>query len=239
MKINMNAQLNKGTFKNFYYDHKEYLVPIVSITISAFLLLFFILPQISSFSEKNKEKNTEVAKLDELKKTTSIASTADLKKLDSDLALASGALPAGKDFEKILGALSSAASNTNVAIVDYQFQDSGSLVGSVQKFPALSFKINLLATPAQAIDFTNKLYESLPLSETSTFSYSKDVSSLTILFYYKPFAPVGSEEKVTIERMNDAQSQTLDTISGWASKSIGVNDILPSSESAKTSSPFQ
>lgn len=239
MKINLSTEINKETFKSVYYEHKEYLVPAISITVSAILLLVFLIPQVTSLSAKYKEKNTEMTKLTELKQTTNLASTADLNKLDSDLSIASRALPASKDFETILNGLSTAATNSNVAIIGYQFQDVGFSVGSVQKFPALLFQIDVRAKPSEVIDFINKLYSSFPLSEVSSITDSKENASISVVFYYKPFAPVGSEEKTTIRKMNNLESQALDTISNWEILPPGIENILlPASPSAEIGSPF-
>ena len=242
MKVNMNVEISKETLNLLYTEYSEYVFPALSIAISLMLILVFLLPQITSFSAKNTEKNTEVAKLNQLKSVNSLVSGTDVTLLDSNLSIASAALPTTKDFEAILSTLSSIGNDANVSILNYHFQDGNfSSQGNASRIPSLSFNMDLSASPAQTLDFINRIYQAFPLCEVTSITGADISSTISIQFFYKPFEPSGSGDMSVVKSLNPKETNALAQISKWsAAASITIINQAPvsSSGSGESNSPF-
>lgn len=239
MKINFNAELNKEQVDYFLREYKQFAAPALSLLVAVLLFLFVLLPQIFSFSSKKSTADSENKKLSQLKDAENIAASTDVVTLSSNLSLSSGVLPSDKDFQSILNAISQAASDSNVSIKSYQFsnfQPSTMLLN----YPSLTFSIDVDGSAAQVIQFIDSLYKKAPISEVTEFTGDGGSSSLTVLFYYKPFLPATETTNISVRKMNQTESNILNVISDWGVFSGVETGILPeSTESAETSgSPF-
>ncbi|MBI2621569.1 MAG: hypothetical protein HYW63_02880 [Candidatus Levybacteria bacterium] len=241
--MNFNTKLSKEEVLSFYSDNKEYALPALSIVASFFLFFVFIVPQLISFPSKRQEANIENAKLERIKEAEKVLTGANVDILDSQIKIATKALPPGKAFEEILNGISSAVSLSNTQIESYQFDTQTILsTGSIaSKFSTLLFEITIIGSTQEAIEFTKALYKTYPASEVTSILTSSGITSVKALFYYKSFSQVSPEERTQVRSISAKEKETLDEISKWNDTSavIFFEPEVSATESAENdSSPF-
>lgn len=232
--MNPNLNLEFSTLRDIYARHKNYVMPIIIIVVCFVLLTQITLPQLTSLSQKQQDENFEKTKLNTINRNLQIVNSFDAKTLDSELSLSTDALPIGKDFVGIINSINLAANKTGVILGDYEF-----LVGDLSKTPpgksAPSLEISLSVSggvPATA-SFMTELYKSLPIAEVTNLIISNNRSSLTAVFYYKPFGNV-SDATIPIGILSSNQISILKELSTWNdSKNLG---LIPVSTSSATPS---
>lgn len=232
--------LDKLTLEQLYRRYKDYLIPILSIIICFFLLVFITIPQIGILSEKQQQYNLEKTKLKALTNNYNILLSLNDTTLDSQLALTVDALPSSKNFTSILNSINLAANKSGVFLGDYEFQ-----VGDLSKpplgknIPALELTLFINGGANETVKFVNELYKSLPISEATDIGVNNNRSSVTTIFYYKPFTDT-KDNFLPINSLSKNYLDIITEISTW--NNPRVLEILPSinaSQSASSSfSPF-
>lgn len=225
----------------YYYENKEYLVPVLAISISLLLFFVFLLPQILTFPSRKQAIDSENEILKKIQETEKIVLSEDSEELDSKIKIASNALPPGKNFEQILNGISTAAALSGTQIENYQFQND-ELVGAVKsKYPKLEFKVSIIGDSREAIDFIKELYKTYPVSDVINISSQESITMITVNFFYKPFPSAGGEARTTLKELTGQQKQILDDITKWNNGDVGslidINFEASSSAQARTS-PF-
>ncbi len=239
MKIN--TQLNKEAIANLYFENKEYSLPLFAIVISVLLFFVFIVPQATSFPSRKNEIDIETAKLNKIKESEKVLSAINEDLIDSQLKISSKALPPNKAFEEVLNSISTAATLSNTQIENYQFQEDEDVLADADKFPLLTFEVDVIGGVGQAIEFINQLHKTYPISEVTNIISTGGVSTITVLFYYKPFPSISSEDRGQIRNMSAKEKSTIDEISKWNDVSIQTTGepVIDASVSAEVrSSPF-
>jgi hypothetical protein len=234
----MNKEITKESLKALYEEKKAYGVPLFSILVAFFLVIFFILPQVLSLPGKLSERTAEMEKLTNLNDKEKVLTSTNEQTLDANLRLATKALPGEKDFESIISALSLAASNSNVVLSDYAFQ-SVEAVDDEERFPTLSFEVSVIGEARSIISFTNELYNISPIAEVDAITIGEASSKVLVNFYYKPFPQLTNEDILNISELSERERETLSTISNWAQSESSLELVAPpSTESGERSSPF-
>lgn len=239
MKIN--TQLNKEAIANLYFENKEYALPLFAIIVSVLLFFVFIVPQATSFPSRKNEIDIETAKLNKIKESEKVLSSIDENLIDSQLKIVSKALPSNKAFQEVLNSISTAATLSNTQIENYQFQEDENALVDANKFPSLTFEVDVTGDVRQAIELINQLHKTYPISEVTNIINSGGVSTITILFYYKPFPSISFEDRGQIRNMSAKEKSTIDEISKWNDVDIQTTSefIIDASASAELrSSPF-
>ena len=239
MKIN--TQLNKEAIANLYFENKEYALPLFAIIVSVLLFFVFIVPQAISFPSRKNEIDIETAKLNKIKESEKVLSTIDEDLIDSQLKIASKALPSNKAFEEVLNSISTVVMLSNTQIKSYQFQEDENVLADANKFPSLTFEVDIIGGVGQAIEFINQLYKTHPISEVTSIISTGNVSTITILFYYKQFPSIIFEDIAQIRNMSAKEKSTIDEISKWDDVSIETTteSVIDASASGEVrSSPF-
>lgn len=239
MKLALNQELNKENLKGIYIEQKALLVPVLSILISIFLFLFFLLPQLTAFPAKKTEIDSEEKKLDTIKKATEFARVSNPLVVDEDLKIAGQVLPVEKDFEGILNAISAASNASGVVVGQYQFtlNSAARNVGVLSGIPFLIFTVSVDGDPQQVLDFANELYKTAPVSEITEINYSNNAAAFTILFYYKPITPAGFEDGSLVRKMTPVEESTINDIKEWSLPLANLSEIqvIPASGSGSLS----
>lgn len=231
--MKFNSEFNKESLKAEYYEKKIFIVPATAIFIAILLFLFFILPQVLDFPSRVNDIDRENQKLDKIKTSLSIASSADAEKLDFDIQVLSRTLPQGKNFEKILNSISTSASLSNTLILSYKFQDLASIFGTnIKDIPALNFKIEIIGGPRDASLFIDELYKLNPISEVIKITTDEGSTTIEVVFYYKPFETLNQEQKIELNNITSEQSATLDIVSSWPDIVAPTFFNLPTESSA-------
>lgn len=233
--MNNKISLNKLTLEQLYVKYKDYLIPILSIIICFFLLVFITIPQIGILSEKQQQYNLEKTKLQILTNNYNVLSGLNDITLNSQLALAVGVLPSGKNFSSVLNSINLAANKSGVFLGDYEFQ-----VGDLSKIPlgknvpALELTLSINGGVNETVKFVNELYNSLPIAEVTNITVSNNRSSIIAIFYYKPFAD-NKNNSSPVTALSKNYLDTINQVSSWNNPQ--VLEIISSLNASQSASP--
>ncbi len=237
----MNQKYNQEKLMLYYYENKEYLIPVLAIAISLFLFFFFLVPQILSFPSRKQAIDVENEVLKKVQETEKIVVSQNAEDLDSKIKIVSNALPPGKNFEQILNGISTAAALSGTQIENYQFQNLENEAPDNSKYPKLEFSVSIIGDAREAIGFIKELYRTYPVSDVTDIRSQDGITTIAVKFFYKPFPAVGGEDRTTLKNLTVSQAKTLSEVSEWNNSEIGsVIDIdLEASSSAEVrTSPF-
>lgn len=240
MKIKNN--LSKESLTALYYENKELSVPILSIVISIFLFLVFIIPQLLSFPSRKDDIDLENVKLDAIKESEKILSVANVDLVNSQAELVTKIIPKDKSLEDSLNAIFTSASLSNTQIESYSFQDSSTPELEQGELLKLNFNVSIFGGMDQAAGFIDNLYKTYPISEVERVEFKEGISTLSIFFYYSPFVTDSLSDRTKVKEMSEKEKATLEEILKWNDNSGStIFDLIsPSTGSARTStSPFE
>jgi len=239
--MKFNAELNKDSLKSDYYEKKPYIIPGVAILISVILFIMLIIPQLLNFSTKINDIERENQKLNTIENSVNIAANANVAKLDDDIQTISRTLPQIKNFEKILGSISTAASLSNTLILSFQFQNVETNNIGQKDVPALNFKVVIFGGPEVASLFIEELYKLNPISEVTSVKTDEGLSTLDVLFYYKPIETLNQEQVIELKNLTNEQVSIINTVGEWPNiDAPSIFNITSESSVSATgrSSPF-
>lgn len=239
MKKNIN--IDKEALTVLYKKNKEYLLPIVIITVCFSLFIFVIIPQIYSLFDLKAEARRESEKLNILKTNYTNLLNVNDSTLESQYRVSSSVLPVGKDFAGILNAVSIAASKADVSIGAFEFRvgDLSKPPTSVKKFPILELTLNLNGDANGASRFISELYKTAPISEIITLKTYYNSINTTINFYYKAIPSVSFKEETPLKLLSEADIIVFDNISKWVNTNRELSSPLEASLSGNfNSNPF-
>ncbi len=237
----MNKKFSQERLMLYYYENKEYLIPVLAIAVSLFLFFIFLLPQIISFPSRKQAIDVESEVLRKIQETEEVVISQNTEDLDSNIKIVSSALPPGKNFEQILNGISTAAALSSTQIDSYQFQNLENETPTDSKYLKLEFKVSIIGDAREAVGFIKELYKTFPISDVTNISSQESITSITINFFYKPFPSVGGEDRTSLKGLTAEQSKTLSEVSKWNNDEIGsIIDIdLEATTSAEVrTSPF-
>lgn len=233
-------KINKSILEEFYKQHKNYLIPIATIVACFILILEVTIPQISSLSDRQRQVQEEKSKLQILNDNFNIISSLNDSNLDNQLRLAVNALPVEKNFAGVLNAVNTASGKSGVFLGDYEFQVGDlSKVAPGKGVPTLSLSLQMSGGLEVVSRFLAEIYKTLPVSEITNIQSTKTSSSVSLVFYYKPFS---NAVNVTIPMKNLSKNyiDTLKNLSSW-NNPANIQYILNTSSSSaqlNPSSPF-
>jgi len=229
------VNIDSTTFWFLYRRYKEYLLPVGVILVCILLFLLVIIPQFQNFLDTQGQAKSEANKLIILKNNLNLLTNMDESQLDSQLQIVSVALPPNKDFEGILNGISVAANRAGVFLGDYEFQVGDITKPSLnaQSFPSLQLSLTINGGVSGITKFMAEIYKTVPLSEITGVKVTSTTSEITILFYYKPFPPLGFNDSTPI---NSVSSQGLSTISNLSSWNNAVKISQPVLQESPASS---
>lgn len=230
--------LELKTFEELYARNKNYIVPILIIVVCFFLLIQITIPQLTTLSQKQQEERNEKSKLNTLNKNSEILSKLNDATLDSYLQLMIDALPLEKNFAGIINSINLSANKAGIFLGDYEF-----VVGDLSKVspgknaPTLEVVLSVNGGVAPTAKFISELYKSLPVTEVTSVVVTGDRSTVTAMFYYKPF--VGDTDTVNpLSDLNQSQLDLIRQMFTWNNSRIAEQVTFVSTQSAIPSSPF-
>lgn len=229
------------SIKIIYNRNKHFLIPFFIILVCIVLIAQVIVPQINTFFKVREEAKNASQKLADLKKDLSILSSLDGNTLESQLKIASFALPINKDFGGILSALYSAEkdSGVNVGAFSFQLGDLSKSEEKDAKFPSIELTVNFENDIGAVNNFIDIIGKTLPISDVSAVITDDDSSSVSLLFYYKVLStsdiqkderivPISNDKLSLLGKLNTFNSTLLSNISSESAES----------SSSKTTNPF-
>lgn len=232
--------IDRLTLERLYKKHKDYLIPIVTIIVCFILLVQITIPQIGILSQRQEDVGAERKKLDNLTNNLNLLSGLNDYTLDSQLSLSVSALPPEKNFASVLNTISLAAGKAGVFLGDFEFQVGDlSKIPPGKKAPSLSLALFVNGGVGGTLRFINELDRSLPLAEVLNIEVNNTSSTVTVVFYYKPFVNI-TDSTLPLSPLSKTYTDTLKEISTW--NNPGVIE-LPTSPVASESglsptSPF-
>lgn len=208
--------LTSNTLKIVYSRNKEYVPPIGMVLLSLLLFVLLILPQVADISQLQNNEGEMKKKIAGLQTKYNFLKNYDDSNLDNQVKIASNALPRQKDYSGIVSAISKSAGNSGISLDDFSFT-----VGDLTTEPTVSSppSIQVSFTIKGSIDSTKKFLQSLskqlPLSEVTSLQISNGVTSLSTIFYYKPFPSlqVSGLEDSPLSPLTQEQSLLLNNLS--------------------------
>lgn len=173
-----------------YYRYREYFIHIFVIVVCIGLTAYFIVPQVVTFGQERSKEAAYEEKIALLEKNLATLNRLDGESLAEQFHTASQALPMTKDFVGVLESIAAASRIARVSVDDYSFE-IGDLSTESAKLtaakPFLQLSLTITGDSGGANRFIKALLEQLPLSEVISLSTGEKSSSLTTVFYYKPF----------------------------------------------------
>lgn len=232
MKSKKGISLDHNTFKLIYLNNKEKALPFAVIVISFFLFLFFILPQISDFLKAREEDVVARREIQTLQEKYLLLNSLSSSDVESKLGLTALVLPPSKDYASIITSLSRTAAVSGITLDDFSFNvgDLSTKSAIVSAPPSLLINLTMKSGLEGTKKFTQNLYNQIPLSEITSIQVGKGNSTLSVLFYYKPFPPLSIDPKSAITPLSSDSISLLNTLYSWSS--------LPSANLSSTASAF-
>lgn len=237
------VNIDSTTFWFLYRRYKEYLLPVGIIFACILLFILVIVPQFQNFLDAQQQAKAESDKLVILRNNLNLLTNMDESQMDSQLQIVSAALPPNKDFEGVLNGISVAANKAGVFLGDYEFQvgDITKPSLNIQSFPSLQLLLTINGGVSDITRFMKELYKTVPLSEITDVKVTSTTSEITVLFYYKPFPPLGFDNSAPIKPVSQQGSSAISNLSSW-NNVVKANQALaqpsPASSSAVNSKPF-
>lgn len=211
--INPKVSLDQLVIKALYYRYKDFVIPVATILICCLLFFFIIMPQIQSWLALKDAISGDSEKLATLKQNVQTISKLDDAALNTDLTLASNALPADKDFTGILQALSNAAANAGTSLGDYSLPIGDLVTNSTKVTPGvqpLQLSINLKGDMDTGKTFIDELKKQLPISDVTSITVNaNNTLSLTIVFYYAALPKIAFDDSVPLTTLSPKDEAVL------------------------------
>lgn len=226
------------TLQELYLKYKNYLTPALIIVVCFMLISQITIPQLNFLSQKLQEEKTERAKLATISKNLEILSNLNETTLDSQLQLATDALPIEKNFAGIINTVNLSANKAGVFLGDYEFSVGDlSKVGPGKNAPSMELVLSVNGGIAATGNFVGELYKSLPIAEVTSIMVTGNRSTVTALFYYKPF--VGSSDAtLPLQVISQDRVSLIKEISSWNNPRTLEQFNFVGTASANLSSPF-
>lgn len=234
----MNKKINIDllTFKTLYSDYKPYLIPVFTILSCVLIFLIFILPQANEFFRSRQIVATELEKLNTLRGSLNTLQGTSDEELDDRVGILTSALPAEKNFEAVLNALSYSANVSGVILGDFDFS-VGSITDApeaIQEFPFLDIELNLAGGVESISAFLDTLSKTLPISRVTKIAISQNDSTVNIAFYYKPLPNVSFNENTVISPVTKEGENILNELEEYVNPSSSPVPLFTAEEATES-----
>ncbi len=228
--------IDLATIKFLYDKYKTYVFSVIIIFVSLALFLKAIIPQIQNFFDIQNQVKIENEKLTVIKKNLSSLSNLNESLISYQLQVSSDALPSSKDFAGILNGVSISAGKAGVFLGDFDFQvgDISKVTAGDNKFPSLQLVLSLNAGVSDTVRFITELYRTVPLAEVKNVQISGNHSSITTVFYYKPFPSLNVKDSDPVFLISDKDLSLIKNISDWNNPNNIKNNLPQALEASKS-----
>lgn len=230
------VNIDLTTLKFLYSRYKGFLVPVIVIFSSFALFVVVIIPQIQGLFTIKAKAQEASKKISVIRNNFNLLSNMSDSTLDSQLQILSFALPINKDFVGILNAVSSASYKSGVIVGSFQLQ-----IGDLSQTPidksgtsTITLNLNIDGSVKDVSSFVGELGKTLPLSEVYSVEIGSNLSTVSIVFYYKPLPPITHNDSLPITPLSDKSIALINKISGFNSTLSGESFTPSSSESANS-----
>lgn len=241
--MNDDILLEKNSLRFLYYRYKD--SPYFSLTIvgaiivvCVILIIQIIIPQAQSWFSLRDEVLATRERIAVLRENQNFMNNLDRSLLESQLQVATQALPHEKNFDSILDAISVAALTAGVSLGDFSFQVgtiSSASPSAQQAVPGADpnglTNVDITLTVASNIDgtkrFLKEVKEKLPLSEVSHVEGSPQNTVVTLRFFQKALPQLSFDKAKPIVPVSDTNKQMLQQLSSWQGSSPTETTTAP------------
>lgn len=214
---NKKINFDQSTIRILYYKYKEFMIPVFIILVCVILFVKLIIPQIEDIRFTKDEEKVTAEHINDLKKDLVFLSALNSENLDSQLDIASSALPSTKDFVGIINSISSSAVDSGVRLEDFRFSvgELSTASAKLNTRPFLQINLAVKGNIDGTKAFLKNLAKSFPLSETTSLEAGDSASTLITIFYYKPYPPIELNDEVPQRPLNKKEVDMINKISNW------------------------
>lgn len=217
----------QNSLRFLYYRYKDspyYSLIILFIVICAcfILILNIIIPQVYNWFSVRDEAIATQVKINTLHRNLDFMSLQINKTtLENNRQLALRALPIDKDFGDIVNSIAISAVKAGVSVDDFSFnpgQISKSNINPTKSGLNLSsIKVTLSLTGGlkETSKFIAEINEKLPANEIQNVDTSNGRSTISIIFYSKPYKASSIQLDQPIKVISAENGNLLGTLSGW------------------------
>lgn len=211
-------------FNVLYAKYKSYLLPVIFIALSLFIILKIIIPQLSSTGTLRSEIVDKRDEVTGINNSLSALSNQNEDELTDNLELAIRALPTSKNIAIIFDALSSAAAESDTDLREFTLKVGGlygKAEGPVVGINTPSIKVEIRVGGADAkniVNFTSEVRKRLPLSDTIMINNAGSFATIEMIFFYKPLnlAAIAAQNRVL--PLSQTDKNLLKQLSEWDSR---------------------
>lgn len=241
----MKKSIDTEALKLIYGQYQGYLLPVGIIIASLLLFFYVIIPQITSFTDLQKQMEKESQKLTVLRSNINYLSNLDSNSLDANFKTATNTLPKEKDFVGVLSAVNEASGRSSVSLGDYQFKvgDLGVAKATLKGLPFLEIDLNIVGNSSDLIRFIKELQKTIPISDVVNGGTSGPSAFLTVRFYYLSLPSVSLASDTAIRPIATNEEAILKNLATWNNQQYAI-PLIPQTTGAATftprsSSPFE
>jgi Tfp pilus assembly protein PilO len=225
-----------------YKDSPYYsLLVLIFVLLICFLLVFqIIVPQVNNWFSIRDEAIAMRQKIAVLRSNFTFISSLNKLTLENNRQTMIRALPAEKDFADIINAVAVTAVRSGVSVDDFSFNlgrissTSADLVKSGEDLSSINLSLSLSGGVDRVKKFITEIGEKLPLSEVVSVDTSNSATSLSLLFYSKPYHLQNVPDEEPVRTISAENGSILGTLSNWSSSmntAIEENPQPPASSS--------
>lgn len=227
-----NSTLDSKSLKILYYQYKDtkiygLLVLSVILLIGFILIWWIVIPEVQKYISIQDEVNALQKKVTLLKSNLNYIQSSDPTEVDDGFQSAIAALPADKDFEGLLYAISASALRSGIALDDFSFSIGKLATESGTALTAIPITLSMKTDVPTAAQFIDELNQKVPLSDISvanvTEDQSQNSSSIQLNFYYQPLGNVVFHDDAPIPQISDYQKQLLQKMKEWKDVTDGIS----------------
>lgn len=232
-----------NTARFIYLSYKD--TPYFSLIIFSFLLLIslllilnIVIPQTQNWFSLREEAIATQARVDTLKKNISYMSGINKTSLENNRQTVIRALPVEKDFESIINAVTASSALSGVSIDDFSFalgpiaSSSGAMLKKNNGLDMITITLSLGGNIGNIKNFIAGIEEKMPISEIVSAETGKDGTTISLLFYSKPYRPVNILYTDPIQPVSAANTTLLGKLSSWSKGIMSSSEETPPAPSA-------
>jgi hypothetical protein len=242
--MNQRIFFGKNDLRFYYFRYKDtnlYYISILiaSIIVCAILVFQVIIPQAEIYFSVKNEAEDLSSKIKVINNNVNFINSLDKSQLDSQLQIATQALPTDKDFVGIINSISDAAVLSGVSVSDFTFRlnttnsSSGPAVATSQKgLLPINVIFNIEGSNDGGKRFLQEISKKIPLVEVETVSGDSASLSVNLNFFYKPLPKLSFKEEDPIPVISKDKQDLLKKLSTWQSPYLNQGGSQSGSSSA-------
>lgn len=201
-----------------YSQYYQIFVPVLIISISLVLFISYILPVMNQWFSINNEIQTKQQLISTVRNNILTLQSINKNELDNNLDISLRALPAEKEFDGIINAISLSAASSQVTIEDYSFS-LGKIIKEDKKKHGVIYPIQLDLKIGGDLDnielFFKQIETKTPLAEVKKINFSNNITDMTLIFYTKSYPVLNIDDTKNVELLTQAEQNIISLIKSW------------------------